>query len=173
MSNKIPAAILIMGVSGSGKSTVGKKLAEILSWSFIDGDDYHSPENITKMRGGIPLTDSDRAGWLRDLHELLRQHVEENTPVILACSALKKVYREKLGAGIPGLKIVYLRGDFKLILRRIQEREGHYMGAEMLKSQFGDLEQPAQALTIEVNQDTDSIVGEIIKSLGLRRNNPT
>jgi predicted dehydrogenase len=113
MSNKIPAAILIMGVSGSGKSTVGKKLAEILSWSFIDGDDYHSPENITKMRGGIPLTDSDRAGWLRDLHELLRQHVEENTPVILACSALKGVYREKLGAGIPGLKIVYLRGDFK------------------------------------------------------------
>ena len=138
-------AIIIMGVSGCGKSTVGGALAQELGSLFFDADDYHPPENVAKMSAGHPLNDEDRVPWLEILHDLINLHIRTGRPMVLACSALKQQYRDQLLDGNPGTKIVYLQGTFELISGRMQAREGHYMRPDMLKSQFEALEEPTQA----------------------------
>ena len=135
---------VVMGVSGSGKTTVGQALARALDCPFYDADDFHPPENVAKMAGGVPLTDADRAPWLARLHKLLADHVQRKQTAVLACSALKEAYRERLRRGLSGVRFIYLQGDFDLIRERMQARENHYMKAEMLQSQFDALEPPPQ-----------------------------
>jgi gluconokinase len=149
---------IIMGVSGSGKSSVGQALAASLGWEFYDADDFHSPENIVKMASGISLTDHDRAPWLITLHTLIRIRLVENRPAVLTCSALKERYRQILLDGNPGVRLVYLKGNYQLIWERMQTRSGHYMKADMLKSQFDDLEEPKNALVIDAELSLSEIV---------------
>ncbi|HBY09401.1 MAG TPA: gluconate kinase [Chloroflexi bacterium] len=164
MSNP-PQAVVLMGVSGCGKTSVGAELSRILGWPFFDGDDFHPPENVAKMAVGIPLNDDDRAPWLANLHDLIAEHLRRGQSVLLACSALKQKYRTQLAAGNPGTVFVHLKGDFDLIFGRMQARAGHYMKAEMLRSQFATLEEPTEALTVDINQNLDRIVVEIITQL--------
>jgi gluconokinase len=151
-----------MGVSGSGKTTVGKALASELGWDFYDADDFHPPENISKMEDGIPLSDSDRAPWLAALHRLIESCLTRNRPGVLACSALKESYRQGLMEGNDEVQLVYLRGSYELIWSRMSARKDHYMKPEMLKSQFDALEEPADALTVDISPSVDEIVQEIL-----------
>lgn len=161
----IANAIIVMGVSGSGKSTVGLVLSETLGWPFFDGDDFHPPENVTKMSKGIPLNDADRQSWLATLHELIREHLKAGKSMVLACSALKHIYRQQLAEDNPGAKFVFLEGDYDLIFKRMRGRLGHYMRANMLQSQFEDLERPTEAIFVGVDQDVNAIVDEILVKL--------
>ena len=154
-----------MGVSGSGKTTIGKALASKLSWDFYDADDFHPPENITKMENGIPLTDSDRAPWLAALHDLIESSLERNRAGILACSALKERYRQRLLDGNEYVQLVYLKGSYELIWSRMSARKDHYMKPEMLKSQFEALEEPVDALIVDVSPSVNEIVQEILGHL--------
>lgn len=156
--------IVLMGVSGSGKSTVGTALADRLGWQFYEGDDFHSESNIQKMAQGIPLTDEDREPWLADLHDLIARQIESKKPAIIACSALKQRYRDQLLEDNEGTVIVYLHGEFELICQRMEKRQNHYMKAAMLQSQFDSLEEPENAIVISIEDDTDKIVEEIINS---------
>lgn len=131
-----------MGVSGAGKSTLGAAVAAELGWPFFDGDDFHPPENVAKMAAGMPLNDDDRQPWLTRLHDLIAEQLARGHPAVIACSALKKSYREQLRAGNEGLIFVYLQGDFERISRRLAGRRDHYMPAGLLESQFADLEEP-------------------------------
>lgn len=162
-------AIVLMGVSGSGKTAVGKALSDALGWQFYDGDDFHPPENVAKMADGIPLTDKDRAPWLDNLHDLIAKAINTRNPIVLACSALKETYRGILRKGNPGIVFVYLKGDFDLIFKRMQQRKGHYMRPEMLRSQFETLEEPADALVVTIDKDVASITKRIIQELNLER----
>ena len=154
---------IVMGVSGSGKTTVGKALASELGWDFYDADDFHPPENISKMENRIPLTDSDRAPWLAALHRLIESCLTRNRPGVLACSALKERYRQRLIEGNDEVQLVYLRGSYELIWSRMSVRKDHYMKPEMLKSQFEALEEPAGALTVDVSLPVYEIVQEILR----------
>jgi gluconokinase len=136
-----------MGVSGCGKTTLGRLLSEQIGWPFFDGDDYHPPANIEKMSRGFPLTDTDRAGWLDQLAGLLREQRRAEQSCILACSALKSAYRQRLAIG-PEVRFVYLQGEYTLFFERLQRRQGHYMKANLLESQFAALEEPQDALVI-------------------------
>lgn len=158
-----------MGVAGSGKTTIGKALAEALGWSFYDGDDFHPPENVAKMAQGIPLDDADRAPWLTTLHDLIASCLANDKPAVLACSALKQRYRDQLLAGNPYTEFVYLKGDFQTILERMKQRRGHYMKPEMLQSQFAALEEPTDALTLDIREDVSKIIEKIISSFGLNK----
>ena len=153
-----------MGVSGCGKSTIGSSLAEKLGWIFIESDDYHSEEHIHKMASGIPLTDVDRLPWLETLHALLSELNQKNQPVVLACSALKEKYRQTLINGLRNVQFVYLKGDYELIWKRMQERQ-HYMKPSMLKSQFEALEEPENALVIDVALPPERIILEILRHI--------
>src|SRR5687767_10998711 len=144
--------LIVMGVSGSGKTTVGEALASKLRWDFYDADDFHPPENITKMEQGIPLNDSDRAPWLASLHDLIESCLTRNRPGILACSALKERYRQALLEGNDAVQLIYLKGSYKLLWSRMSARTDHYMKPEMLQSQFDVLEEPTNALTVDVSQ---------------------
>jgi gluconokinase len=156
--------LIIMGVSGCGKTTVGKLLAEQLGWPFYDGDDFHSPENIAKMSQGMPLENGDRTGWLISLANLIRGHLFDNQPGILACSALKEKYRQLLCLDPQRVKFIYLKGSYELILSRMTERNGHYMKADMLKSQFATLEEPDGCITVDITKSPKEMVGEIRNS---------
>lgn len=160
-------AILVTGVSGSGKSSVAAALARHLSGTFLDADDFHPPENVRKMAAGEPLTDADRIPWLARLAGELNSR-RHPPPVVLACSALKRTYREALRSAIPALQVIYLRGSYELILRRMQARRGHFMKAAMLESQFSDLEEPRNALTVEIDQSLEAIIDEILAALAGR-----
>jgi gluconokinase len=154
-----PQGFLVMGVSGSGKSTFGKALAQKLEWDFFDADDFHPPENIAKMQAGLPLDDSDRTPWLSALSNLLSFTLTTGRHPVLACSALKESYRAKLLDGKPGIKLVYLRGSYDLIWSRMSNRAGHYMKPAMLQSQFDILEEPEHALVLDVSMS----VGEMLE----------
>ncbi len=155
---------VIMGVSGCGKSSVGVALAERLGCPFYDGDDYHPPENVAKMASGIPLNDADRYPWLAKLHDMIGKHLDAGETAVVACSALKKKYRRQLRKGNDGLQFVYLKGSFELVWLRMTARQGHYMKAEMLRSQFKTLEEPDgdEALVIGIENDVESIVEVIL-----------
>ena len=157
--------LIVMGVSGSGKTTIGKVLASKLGWDFYDADDFHPQENISKMENRIPLTDSDRAPWLASLHDLIESCLTRNRSGVLACSALKESYRQKLLQGNDGVQLIYLKGSYKLIWSRMASRKDHYMKPEMLKSQFDALEEPTDALVIEISHSVDEIVQEILLHL--------
>jgi gluconokinase len=153
---------IVMGVSGCGKSSVGQSLAQFLGWDFYDADDFHPPENVAKMANGIPLDDSDRAPWLASLHELISSSLKADRPGVLACSALKESYRQRLIDGNDGVQIIYLKGTYELIWSRMETRTDHYMKPHMLKSQFEALEEPINALTIDISMSLDEIVQEIL-----------
>ncbi|RCV86791.1 gluconokinase [Billgrantia montanilacus] len=160
--------ILVMGVSGSGKSHIGRLVAKYLSIDFIDGDRYHSPGNIEKMARGVPLTDADRQEWLDTLAGLFDEHRRRNESVVIACSALKARYRDILRQGDPALSILYLRGGRKLLLERLSTRQGHFFkGDSMLDSQLADLEPPddGEALGLDISLPPETIAGEFARWL--------
>ncbi len=152
-----------MGVSGSGKTTVGKLLASQLGWEFADGDDYHSTANVEKMKSGIPLTDLDRGPWLESLRGLMQEWIASDKNGVLACSGLKRVYRDRLMAG-PEVRVVYLKADRALLRERLLERQGHYMRESMLESQLATLEEPEDAVVVDAGGTVENIVAEIRKS---------
>jgi|ERR1051325_2847421 gluconokinase len=158
-----------MGPAGSGKTTVGKLLASALSWEFADGDDFHSPANMEKMSRGIPLTDEDRLPWLRSIREAMLQWQAQGKNAVIACSALKRSYRDLLGIhpNAQDIKLVFLKGSYDLLLERLHFRKGHYMKEQMLASQLADLEEPTDALTTDVAKSPEEIVFEIRKCLEL------
>jgi len=156
---------ILMGVSGCGKSSVGEALAKELGWDFYDADDFHPPENVAKMASGTPLNDSDRAPWLATLHDLISSSLNANRPGVLACSALKERYRQQLLDNNPDAQIVYLKGSYDLIWSRMEKRKDHYMKPHMLQSQFDALEEPTDALTVDISSSVDEIVQEILSRM--------
>lgn len=146
-----------MGVSGSGKTTIGRMLASELNWDFFDGDDFHPPANREKMSKGIPLTDEDRVEWLNHLRELIQNHLKEGSSLVLACSALKGRYREKLAVN-DKVRFVYLRGTYNQVETRMKRRKDHYMPVQLLQSQFEALEEPRDAVAIEITQTPEEVV---------------
>jgi carbohydrate kinase (thermoresistant glucokinase family) len=157
--------IVLMGVSGSGKTAVGERLAAALGAEFAEGDAYHPPANVEKMRSGIPLDDADRQPWLERLSAEIGRWLESGRDVVLACSALKQRYRDILRGGRPGVRFVYLRGSEELIRARLKRRRGHYMPASLLKSQFAALEEPEDAITVDIDRPPDEIVAEILTAV--------
>ncbi len=153
-----------MGVSGCGKTTIAARLAEKLGWTFIESDSYHSKEHIRKMASGVPLTDADRQPWLETLHGLLADLSLKGQPAVLACSALKEKYRQTLTDGIKNVRFVYLKGNYDLIWQRMQERQ-HYMKPSMLRSQFEALEEPKNALVIDITLPPEKIISEILRQI--------
>lgn len=160
--------VVVMGVSGSGKSTVGELLAAQLGWRFYDGDHFHPPENVAKMAAGIPLDDADREGWLGALAALIRRGLEAGESGVIACSALKEKYRDILRVDDAQVQFVYLRGTFEVIWARMQRRQNHYMKAQMLQSQFAALEDPVGVLTCDITAPPAQIVAAIIQGLALQ-----
>jgi gluconokinase len=159
--------VLLMGVSGSGKTTIGKLLADRLRWHFYDADDFQPRDNLAKMAQGLPLNDRDRRPWLLAIHDLLAGLEAKSGKAVVACSALKQDYRDLLCAGLTGIGFVYLKGDFALLEDRMRRRAGHFFKPALLGSQFEILEEPADALTVNVDNPPDSIVERILKGLGL------
>src|SRR5688500_3856567 len=158
--------IILMGVTGSGKTTTGRMLARELGWRFYDADDFHPAANVEKMSRGTPLDDADRAPWLARLRELVRARVEGGESAVLACSALKESYRRHLLID-EGVKLVYLKGGDGLIRERLRGRRGHFMKPAMLDSQFAALEEPERALSVDISLPPAEIVRAIRDGLGL------
>jgi gluconokinase len=158
--------IVIMGVAGSGKTTIGSLLAKVLGWDFFDADDFHSETNREKMTQGIALTDDDRTGWLFVLQELIRENIRQNKDMVLACSALRNSYRITLNVD-EQVKFIYLQGTYEQIKTRLHNRTGHYMTADMLDSQFQTLEEPQNSLTIDISNTPQDIIHIIRKGLHL------
>ena len=150
-----------MGVAGSGKTRVGRALADRLGWQFFDADDFHPLDNIARMRSGIPLTDVHREPWLEDLRARLLTVQAESANAVLACSALRSRFRERLRAGIPDLHYVYLRANRDTIAARLTGRSGHFMPAGLLDSQFETLEEPDDALLLDASEPPDVLVDRI------------
>ena len=164
--------IVIMGVSGSGKTTIGRALAETLHWGFSDADDFHSPANVEKMKNGIPLTDEDREPWLRGIRAAIERWKRDEPGHVLACSALKGSYREILGLNDPDVKFVYLQGGFDLICQRLKERKSHFFNPALLRSQFDALEYPKDALVVDVSKEPQEIISAIlvaIQQVGIKK----
>lgn len=159
--------IVLVGVSGVGKTTVGLRLAETLEWEFFDGDAFHPAANIDKMAQGIPLTDEDRWPWLRAIHDFIHERLMVGASAVVACSALKAAYRDALLDGNDGAHLVFLKGDFDLIERRLEARAGHFFNAELLESQFEALEEPdpGEVFTVAVDRPPDEIVCRIKSAL--------
>lgn len=157
--------VVLMGVSGSGKTTVGQRLAERLGCPFYDGDDFHPAENVAKMANGIPLNDEDRHLWLAILRDMVEK--QEGKWAVFACPALKKRYREQLCAGICSIFLVCLQGDFELIRQRLQARQNHYMKASLLQSQFDAFEPPtpSEALILNAVETVEQIVQKVLNTL--------
>jgi gluconokinase len=158
--------VIVMGVVGAGKTTIGRLLAEQLRWNFADADDYHPATNVEKIRRGIALDDHDRRPWLERLRAAITQWITEGRNVVLACSALKRSYRQDLEVG-PDVRFVYLKGDASLIATRLRAREGHFAGEQILASQFADLEEPEGAVIAEIDSTPQQIVSGIRERLDL------
>lgn len=157
--------VVLMGVSGSGKTTIGTALAEQLGWPFLDGDDFHPPQNVAKMAAGKPLTDEDRWPWLDRLNGELRTREARGESAVLACSALKQAYRDRLSHGLANWKLVFLHASFEVLSRRMEERKHKYMPASLLQSQFATLEPPADAIKIDVAEPFERCVERIRAAL--------
>lgn len=157
--------LIVMGVSGCGKTTIGRLLSRRLEWDFYDADDFHPIENITKMADGIPLTDADREPWLDGLRHLITTCLTENRPGVLACSALKQKYRIHLIKDDLDVQVVYLKGSFDLIWSRMSERPDHYMKPDMLRSQFEVLEEPTNGLVVDIGKNTGEMCDEILSKI--------
>jgi gluconokinase len=164
--NAIAMVILVMGTTGAGKTTVGKLIADRLGWIFLDADDFHPPANIEKMKHGIPLADADRTPWLANIHARLVQLATDGKNAVLACSALKQSYRDTLSAGLD-FRVVYLRGTYEQMRQHILARHGHFAGESILAGQFADLEEPRDALAIDVVGTPDEIANRAIEKLNL------
>lgn len=181
--------IIVMGVSGTGKSTVAQALASALNWPYFDADDFHSDVNKAKMASGEPLTDADREPWLNSLasaigqwqdkeqqneeaknkEEATEEGADKHQGAVLACSALKESYRQRLMGHSEGVRLVYLKASYEEIHRRMQQRQNHYMKADMLKSQFATLEEPEDAIVVNASLSIEKIVGQIIASAKLKK----
>ena len=157
--------LVLMGVSGSGKTTVGQILSGKLGWPLLDADEFHSAANIEKMSNGIPLEDADRWPWLDRMNAELRAREARGDSVLLACSALKQAYRDRISRGVAEIRWIYLKGGFELIRKRLEARKGHYMKAGLLESQFATLEEPKDALSVDIADTADSIANSILHRL--------
>jgi gluconokinase len=164
--------IILMGVSGSGKTTIGHLLAATLGWRFYDGDDFHPPANVARMRQGIPLTDDDRWPWLQALRTLIETCIAQGTSAVLACSALKQAYRACLIVNEATVKLVYIRGSYELLQARLAQRQGHFMPPGLLASQFAALEEPDRAVVVDAAHPPEVIVASIRQQLGLEETAP-
>jgi gluconokinase len=151
---------IVMGVSGCGKSTIAQKLASATGGEWLEGDAFHPPENKMKMRAGIPLTDDDRWPWMDRLNTELRAIAGKEHPVFLACSALKQKYRDRLVAGIPGARFVYLKGSFEVIQSRLAQRTHEFMPASLLESQFATLEEPSDAIVLDISRTEEQLIDD-------------
>src|ERR1700722_9395190 len=161
--------VIVMGVTGSGKTTVGRLLADNLGWTFADADDFHPAANIEKMRQGIPLNDEDRRPWLRALRDQIADWIAQSTNVVLACSGLKIFYRQDLAVGSE-VRFVYLKGSRTLIAERLHSRHGHFANEQILAGQFADLEEPndgENAVTVEIDASPQQIIAAIRQKLAL------
>jgi gluconokinase len=156
--------VIVMGVTGSGKTTVGKMLAERLGSEFADADDFHSAANKDKMHRGIPLTDADRMPWLTSIHEYLVKEDAGGRSVVLGCSALKRSYRQMLREGL-NVQTVYLKGSYEVIDEHLHGRKGHFADDKILAAQFADLEEPNEAIVVDVTLPPEAIVDEVLKQL--------
>lgn len=160
--------VLLTGVSGSGKTTVGRLLAEEVGWFFFDADEFHSAVNLDKLARGVPLSDVDRAPWLERRRLAIRGWIEEDQATVLACSALKAGFRRRLAEGLEDrVRWVYLRGSFELIDHRLAQRKGHFMHKDLLANQFETLEEPGEALIVDIDDSPARIVARIRSGLGL------
>jgi gluconokinase len=159
--------IILMGVSGAGKTTVGKRLAQVLGWRFLEGDDFHPPANVAKMASGQALTDEDRAPWLERLRQAIAEALAQGEDVVLACSALRQAYRERLTVDAARVRWVYLWAPREVIARRLAQRTGHFMPPSLLDSQLQTLEAPADALRVDVTAGLDEVVATLRAALGL------
>jgi len=158
--------VIVMGVVGAGKTTVGRMLAEQLGWEFADADDFHPQTNVEKIRHGIALTDADRQPWLERLRGAVADWIARSKNVVLACSALKEIYRQILDVG-PQVRFVYLKGNATLIAQRLRAREGHFANERILASQFADLEEPGTAVEVDISGTPQQIAADIRHRLGL------
>ncbi|HZR12964.1 MAG TPA: gluconokinase [Acidimicrobiia bacterium] len=156
--------LVVMGATGSGKTTVGRLLAQRLGVPFVEGDDYHDPENVARMQRGEPLDDAMRVPWLARLNAVLRASASREG-VVLACSALRASYRDTLDAGVPGVRYVYLRADEALLRERLAHRHGHFAGAALVPSQLATLEPPRDAITVDARESPETIVDEVTRAL--------
>ena len=158
-----------MGVCGCGKSTIGELLAQQLSWAFRDGDDFHSPANVAKMKSGTPLNDDDRLPWLQSIRRFMNETEAAGQSTVMACSSLREIYRDVLGRTQPWVRFVYLSGSRDLLSARMRARSGHYMPPALLDSQLATLEVPTDAITVDIAQPPGELVSEIIRRLHLVR----
>ena len=156
--------VVVMGVAGSGKTTVGQRLAQMMECAFLDADSLHSDANVEKMSRGIPLTDDDRAGWLTAIHARMADAFSRHETLVVACSALKESYRAILRSGLP-VTWIYLKTSAELVRSRLRQRTGHFMKAEMLASQFQTLQEPLDAIAVDASQSPDAIVQQILAEL--------
>lgn len=154
--------IILTGVAGSGKTTVGRALAQRLDWPFCDADDLHDAESIERIRRNQPLDDRDREPWLQRVRAVIERTKQEGGSIVIACSALKERYRQTLAAGLTGIRLVLLTGDVALLRERLEQRRGHFAGPALLDSQLAELERPLDALTIDVSLPVDAIVDRIL-----------
>ena len=158
--------VIVMGVVGAGKTTIGRMLAEQQGWEFADADDFHPQANINKIRHGISLTDADRQPWLERLRKAIEEWIKADRNLVLACSALKENYRQILEVG-PAVQFVYLKGSASLIAQRLHSRQGHFANEQILASQFADLEEPEAAIVEDISQTPQEIVADIRHRLKL------
>jgi len=157
--------VVVMGVSGAGKTTLGRRIAKRLGCEFVDADDYHLPQNVEKMAAGVPLADADRWPWLERLNALLHERADAGRDAVLACSALKESYRARLRAGIDDFRLVYLKGSLEQLRARVSERRHRYMPASLLESQFAVLEPPESAITVDVSEPAERCLEKALESL--------
>jgi carbohydrate kinase (thermoresistant glucokinase family) len=157
--------LILMGPMGCGKTTIGISLAKRLGWPFYDGDDFHPEENVLKMRAGIPLTDGDRQSWLETLHAHIQGLLHHRQNAVIACSALKKSYRDILGVNQTSVRTIYLKGPYELLRKRIEERKHPFMNKDLLKSQLDALEEPDGGYIVDISPSPETVVDTIMRNL--------